>query len=180
LWDGPVPVLLIGGVGRLDRQKGWDVLCAAAPAIRAALPEVAIAIVGDGPDRAQLEPLARAAGVRLLGHRSDAAAELTAFDVLVMPSRYEGLSLTAIEALAAGVPIVGSDVPGLRDAIGDAGVLVAPEDPDALARAVIGLLCDAPRRRELAAAGRARAATDFGVERMLRETLAVLEEHTAA
>ena len=132
-------------------------------------------MIGDGPLRATLEARARAAGVRLLGHRDHAASDLAAFDVLAMPSRYEGLSLTAIEGLGAGVPIVGSDVPGLRDAIGDAGVLVAPEDPDALAAAVVALLGDPQRRQALGEAGRARAAREFGVERMLRETLAVHE-----
>jgi glycosyltransferase involved in cell wall biosynthesis len=180
LWGDSPPQLLVGGVGRLDAQKGWDVLCAAAPAIRSAVPEVGIAVVGEGAGRAALEPAARAAGVRLLGHRPDAASDLTAFDVLAMPSRYEGLSLTAIEGLAAGVPIVASDVPGLRDAIGDAGVLVAPEDPAALAAAVSALLRDPERRRALAVAGRERAARCFGVERMLRETLAVHDELTSA
>ena len=126
LWDGEPPALLVGGIGRLHDQKGWDVLCDAAPAIRAAAPGAEIAVIGDGPLRATLEPRARAAGVRLLGHRDHAASDLAAFDVLAMPSRYEGLSLTAIEGLGAGVPIVGSAVPGLRDAIGDAGVLVPP------------------------------------------------------
>jgi glycosyltransferase involved in cell wall biosynthesis len=173
LWGGPPPPVLVGGIGRLDAQKGWDVLCAAAPAIRAAVPEAAVAVVGEGAGRPALEPAAAAAGVRLLGHRPDAASDLTAFDVLVMPSRYEGLSLTAIEGLAAGVPIVASDVPGLRDAVGDAGVLVAPEDPAALATAVVSLLRDPARRAVLSDAGRERAARSFGVERMLRETLAV-------
>jgi glycosyltransferase involved in cell wall biosynthesis len=176
LWGEHPPELLAGGVGRLDDQKGWDVLCAAAPAIRAAVPGAGLAVIGDGPGRRRLEPAARAAGVRLLGHRPGAAADLAAFDVLVMPSRYEGLSLTAIEALGAGVPVVASDVPGLRDAIGDAGVLVEPEDPAALAAAVVALLGDPARRRALAAAGRERAAREFGVERMLRETLAVHDQ----
>jgi glycosyltransferase involved in cell wall biosynthesis len=132
-------------------------------------------VIGEGPLREALEPRARAAGVRLLGHRDGAGSDLAAFDVLAMPSRYEGLSLTAIEGLGAGVPIVGSDVPGLREAIGDAGVLVPPEDPRALADAVVALLRDAPRRHALGEAGRVRAAREFGVERMLAETLAVHE-----
>jgi glycosyltransferase involved in cell wall biosynthesis len=173
LWGGEPPALLVGGVGRLHEQKGWDVLCDAAPAIRAAVPDAELAVIGDGPLKAALEPRARAAGVRLLGHRDQAASDLAAFDVLVMPSRYEGLSLTAIEGLGAGVAVVGSDVPGLRDAIGDAGLLVPADDPQALAAAVIALLRDAPRRQALGERGRERAAREFGVERMLRETLAV-------
>jgi glycosyltransferase involved in cell wall biosynthesis len=166
-------VLLAGGIGRLHEQKGWDVLCAAAPAIRAAVPEAALAVIGHGPEREALEAAAAEAGVRLLGWRPDAGRDIAAFDVLVLPSRYEGLSLTAIEALAAGVPIVASDVPGLREAVGESGVLVPPEDPAALAAAVAGLLRDESRRRALADAGQARAAREFGVRRMLDETLAV-------
>jgi glycosyltransferase involved in cell wall biosynthesis len=173
LWGGEPPELLVGGIGRLHEQKGWDVLLAAAPQIRAAVPEAAVAVIGRGPHREALEAQAPGAGVQLLGWRPDAARDLAAFDLLVMPSRYEGLSLTALEALAAGVPIVASDIPGLRDAIGDAGVLVPPDDAAALADRVVALLRDPDRRRALAEAGRERAAREFGVRRMLDETLEV-------
>lgn len=164
---------LVGGVGRLDVQKGWDVLCAAAPLVRAQVPGVAIMVWGDGPERARLEALGAGAGVAFRGYHRDAAALLGAFDVLAIPSRYEGLSLTAIEGLAAGLAIVASDVPGLREAVGDCGLLVAPEDPALLAAALVGLLLDGRRRAGLGRAGAERARTRFGVDRMLAETRAV-------
>jgi glycosyltransferase involved in cell wall biosynthesis len=165
--------VLIGGIGRLSEQKGWDVLCRACAALRAQCPAAVVAIIGDGPQRATLEALADAHGVRLLGARPDAASLLGAFDVLAAPSRFEGLPLVAIEALHAGVPIVASDVAGLRDVVGDAGVLVAPDDPEALGTALGRLAGDPQRRADLAGRGRARAAAHFGVERMAGQTLAV-------
>jgi glycosyltransferase involved in cell wall biosynthesis len=167
--------VLIGAIGRLSAQKGWDVLCRAVPALHAHCPGAVVAIVGEGPERARLEPLAREHSVRLLGARADAAALLCAFDVLAAPSRFEGLPLVPIEALHAGVPIVAADVDGLRDVVGDAGVLVAGGDPTALGAALGRLAADPQERAALAARGRARAAALFGVERMAGETLAVYE-----
>ncbi|MGH2919525.1 MAG: glycosyltransferase family 4 protein, partial [Solirubrobacteraceae bacterium] len=165
--------LLVGGVGRLSEQKGWDILCRAAPIVRARHPGAVVAIVGDGPGRAQLEPLAREHGVRLLGPRDDAASLLSAFDVLAAPSRYEGLALVAMEALHAGVPVVASDIDGLREIAGDAGILVAPEDPQALGHAIAELAADPAARADLAARGRARAEERFTVRRMAEETAAI-------
>ncbi|MBW3609780.1 MAG: glycosyltransferase, partial [Actinobacteria bacterium] len=167
--------LLVGGIGRLSPQKGWDVLCQAAATLRERCPDAVVAIVGEGPERERLEPLAREHGVRLLGGRADAASLLCAFDVLAAPSRFEGLALVPIEALHAGVPVVAADVDGLRDVIGDAGVLVARDDPRALGAALARLAADPRERAALAGRGRARAAALFSVERMARETLAVYE-----
>lgn len=167
--------VLIGGIGRLAPQKGWDVLCHAAATLRAHCPGAVVAIVGEGPERARLELLAREHGVRLLGARADAASLLCAFDVLAAPSRFEGLALVPIEALHAGVPVVATDVDGLRDVVGEAGVLVACEDARALGAALGRLAADPQKRAELAARGRSRAGRLFGVERMARETLAVYE-----
>lgn len=167
--------VLIGAIGRLSTQKGWDVLCRAAPAVRAQCPRAVVAIVGEGPERAALQALAAEHGVRLLGARADAASLLHAFDVLAAPSRFEGLPLVPIEALHAGVPVVAADIAGLRDVVGDAGVLVAPEDPAALGAALGRLAADPQRRAELGARGRSRATALFGIERLARETLAVYE-----
>ncbi len=167
--------VLIGAIGRLSTQKGWDVLCRAVPVLRGHCPGAVVAIIGEGPERAALQALADEHDVRLLGARADAAALLHAFDVLAAPSRFEGLPLVPIEALHAGVPIVAADIDGLRDVVGDAGVLVTPEDPSALGAALGRLAADPRRRAELGARGRARAAALFGVERLARETLSVYE-----
>lgn len=159
--------LLVGGIGRLDRQKGWDVLCAAAPIVRRAVPEAGFVVLGDGPLRERLEAEGRAAGVEFRGYVADAARFMPAFDVLVMPSRYEGLSLTAIEALGYGTPVVASDIPGLREAVEGCGALVPADDPEALASALIELLADAGRRDAASAAALERARTRFDVGRMI-------------
>jgi glycosyltransferase involved in cell wall biosynthesis len=164
---------VVGGIGRLTEQKGWDVLCRAMPALRAQRPDVVVVVIGDGPQRSELESLAREHDVRLLGARENAASLLTGFDVLAAPSRYEGLALVPMEALHAGVPVVASDIDGLRDVVGDAGVLVTPEDPDALGAALATLAADRAARAELAERGRERAAQRFTVPRMAHETAAV-------
>jgi glycosyltransferase involved in cell wall biosynthesis len=161
---------LVGGIGRLDHQKGWDVLCAAAPLVRQAVPDAAFVVLGDGPERERLEAAGRAAGVGFHGHVPDASSFMPAFDVLVMPSRYEGLSLTAIEALGHGASVVASDIPGLREAVDGCGVLVPPEDPEALATAITGLLTDPDRRRAASAAALERARTHFDLDRMIELT----------
>jgi len=171
--------VLVGAIGRLSEQKGWDVLCRSAPAIREHCPGAVVVIVGDGPERAALEPLCERYGVRLLGARADAAGLLCAFDVLAAPSRFEGMPLVAIEALHAGVPIVGSDIAGLRDVVGDAGVLVGGDAPGALGAALGALAADPQRRARLAARGRERGAEMFTVERMAAQTLAVYERAAA-
>lgn len=164
---------VVGGVGRLAAQKGWDVLCRATPVLREHHADAVVAIVGEGPEREQLQALAREHGVRLLGPHPNAGSLLGAFDVIAMPSRFEGLALVAMEALHAGVPVVASDVDGLRDVVGDAGVLVAPDDPQALGAALAALAADPASRGALARRGRERASQRFGVERMARETAAV-------
>jgi glycosyltransferase involved in cell wall biosynthesis len=95
------------------------------------------------------------------------------FDVLAVPSRYEGFGLVAVEAMLSDVPVVASAVGGLPTVVGDAGVLVPPDDPVALADALLGLAADPAARRRLAERGRARALERFGIERMAQETLAV-------
>lgn len=163
--------VLVAGIGRLAPQKGWDVLCRAAPTLRARCAHADVVIVGEGPERRSLAPLAREHGVRLLGGRRDAASLLAGIDVLVAPSRFEGLPLVLMEALHAGVPVVATDIDGNRDVVGDAGVLVAREDPAALGAALGELAADPERRTELAGRGRERAAERFTVERMARQTL---------
>jgi glycosyltransferase involved in cell wall biosynthesis len=126
----------------------------------AACPGLIGDVVGDGPERATIQALARelAPGrVRCLGAVPDIAAALPAYDALVLPSVREGCPLVAIEAFAAGVPVCGYDVPGVRDVLGDfgQGVLVPPPaGADGLAAALRGLFADAQGTAALAAANR--------------------------
>ena len=160
-----VPVLL--AVCRLEPQKGVDV------AIRALdeIPAAHLVVLGEGPQRAELERLA-GERVHLPGRVPDVAAWLRRADVLVHPVRWEGFGLAVLEAMLAGLPVVASNVSSLPELVGDAGLLVPPDDPSALAAAVNRALADPRDYRER---GRARAREEFSVARMADRTLAVYE-----
>jgi glycosyltransferase involved in cell wall biosynthesis len=169
---GPGEPLLLA-LAALVRRKGLDVLLDALARLAAAGPPPRLWIAGEGPERAALERQAARAGlgerVRFLGRREDAADLLAACDVFVMPSRREGLGVAALEAMAAGRPVVASRVGGLAAAVqeGGTGLLVPPEDPAALASALSTLLGDATLRARLGAAGPARVVAAFGAEAMV-------------
>ena len=150
-------------VGRLSRQKGQDLLLRAWRVVLTSVPAAHLALVGDGPDRGALQESAPRA-VTLVGKRDDVARWLAAADLVVVPSRWEGLSLGLLEALARGRSIVTTDVAGAREAVGDeAGAVVPVEDEAALASAIIRRLTDDELRRREAAAARARAERFFDV-----------------
>ena len=148
-------------VGRLAFQKGVGTLVEAAARLRT--PDAQVVLVGDGPERAELERqvarLGLADRVSFLGFRShdEIPAILQAGDVMVLPSRYEELGSVLLEGLQAGLPIVASATGGIPDALDGAGVLVAPGDPAELAAAIDGLLADPAERARLSAAARERA-----------------------
>jgi glycosyltransferase involved in cell wall biosynthesis len=125
------------------------------------------AIVGDGPERAALEAAAATAQVELLGERGDVPEQLAASDVFVLSSRSEGMPMSILEAMAAGLPVVASAVGGIPEIVrdGETGLLVPPGDADALAAALGRLLDDDGLRRRLGAAGRERALDEFDVVR---------------
>lgn len=166
----PPDAPIVGAVGRLDRQKGLDVLIEAFARLAPAHPQALLALAGAGPEEGALRALARARGlearVRLLGHQRDVPAVLAALDVFCMPSRWEGFGLALAEALACGKPAVASAVDSLPEVLGEAGLLVPPEQPAALADALGSLLTDPTRRAALTRAARARAER-FSVERMV-------------
>ena len=155
--------LLLVGVGRLVPIKGFDVLVRALPAIVKEAPAARLCLVGDGPDRPALEAEARALGVAdrvlLAGAHEEVAPFLAAADLLVAPSRNEGLGKALVEAMALGLPVVATRVGGIPAVVADGqtGSLVPPDDPPALARAVGALLKDPELRRRAGEAGRRRA-----------------------
>jgi glycosyltransferase involved in cell wall biosynthesis len=126
-------------VGRLAPQKGQSDLLDAWSAVRAGLPGAALALVGDGPDRDALA--ARAAGepgVLLAGARDDVPDWLAAADVVVVPSRWEGMALAPLEAMACGRSVVATDVTGIADSVvPEAGAVVPPGDVATLAAALL-------------------------------------------
>ena len=118
-------------VGRLSRQKGIDVLLAAWPEVESRVPGAQLVVVGSGPEEDELRR--RAGSARLVGASDDVGSWLGAADVVVVPSRWEGLAYVVLEAMAAGRTVVATDVAGMREALGDTGFIVPPEDPAALA-----------------------------------------------
>ncbi|HEX2316745.1 MAG TPA: glycosyltransferase [Thermomonospora sp.] len=129
-------------VGRVTRQKGQDVLLAAWPRIRERCPRAELAVVGDG-DRLARTRRQAGPGVRFTYAVDDPRPWYAAADVVVLPSRWEGLSLTCLEALATGRSVVASDLPGLSDVVTPgAGALVPSEDVRALSEAVRERLAD--------------------------------------
>ena len=136
--DGDVPLALC--VGRICRQKGQDILLAAWPAVRNAVPNARLVLLGDGPWRSRLEA-AKPDGVVFAGATADVLPWLRAVDVLVFPSRWEGLSLALLEAMASGRSVVATNVSGMSEAVGSGpgagGAIVPPEDPVTLASALV-------------------------------------------
>ncbi|MDO0927647.1 glycosyltransferase [Streptomyces sp. TG1A-8] len=151
----PVAPLVVC-VGRLCRQKGQDVLLRAWPDVLRALPDARLVLVGDGPDRDALRRRAHPR-VHFTGAVADAVPWYRAADLVVLPSRWEGMALAPLEALACGRPVVLTDVDGARESLPPAltaRCLVPAEDPAALAGAVAALLPDAPLRASLGEQGR--------------------------
>ena len=165
-------------VGRLHPAKGQHELLAAAPSILARRASAQILFAGgDDPSQPAYADRVRARAtdrVRFLGHRSDIAAVVAAASLVAITSGpdergmgREGFGLVAIEAFAAGIPVVAYADGALPEVLGDAAVLVAPGDRDALAAAIADLLADPERRDALARAGRARYEERYGVEVMV-------------
>jgi len=170
--DGPV----VGAISRLHRQKGVIHLLAAAPEILRRHPEAKIVVAGGGPLERELRRFVTRLGldrrVLLLGERADALDLLALFDVLVLPSLWEGLPLVLLEAAALGKPVVASDIDGVREVLRDGatGLLVPPARPAAIAAALAGLLDDPGLAARLGAAARAEIPPEFTLERMVKET----------
>ncbi|MFP4056103.1 MAG: glycosyltransferase family 4 protein [Candidatus Brocadiia bacterium] len=192
-------------VGRLTPQKDVQTYLSAVSELRRPRPDVHAFLVGrtDNPrylrslepryappvwrvvvrDLRPAEPVlwSPSLPIRVLGHRADAADLVAAFDAVVLPSRYEGLPYSLLEAMARGVVPVASDVTGNRDAVEHerSGLLIEPGDWRGFARAVARLLDDAGWRRELAAAARQRVLTHYTEARFLGQ-MAELYEGLAA
>ncbi len=162
-------------VARLKIQKGHTYLLDAIPEILKAVPAACFVFAGDGPLRDELQAKASALGiehaVRFLGIRQDIADLLQLADVFVLPSLWEGLPVSMLEAMLAGLPVVASRVEGVEEVIRDGqnGLLVPPADPQALSRTLIQLLLDRPARERLGAAGKMSVEEEYTVEHMCRK-----------
>jgi len=157
---------------RLSRQKGLDLLVEAARSLPAALPGARVVLLGRGEDEGALRDLVRAKGlaevVLFAGFLADPSPAFAAADVVVLPSRWEGFGLAALEAMAAGRPVLASDAGGLPEVLGDAGTLVPAGDAHALAEALLRALSPeavaAARSGAGGEAGRRRARDAFSLD----------------
>src|SRR5215210_8099265 len=153
---GLTPGPLVVSVGALRRQKGQDVLLEAWSLVRARVPDATLVLVGDGPDRAELEAQA-GAGVLVVGFRSGVPDWLAAADVVALPSRWEGMSYVLLEAMARGRSVVASDAAGAREALDGAGAVVPVAAVEPLANAIAQRLADPIRAAREGRQARMRA-----------------------
>lgn len=179
----PDTSLVITHIGRFHSQKDYPNLLSAADLVAAARADVCLVLCGDGVDSSNpllAEWTARpslAGRFRLLGNRADVHRILAASDVAVSASTGEGFPNAVGEAMATGIPCVATDVGDTADLVGEAGMIVPPADPQALASGILGLLARSPEdRSSLGLKARARIGNLFGLERMARRYAGVYRE----
>lgn len=174
--------VVVGAAGRLVPIKGLIDLIDAMGRLNTAGPALRLEIAGSGPEQPMLERQARRLGIEnrvaFLGWRENLGSTLSGWDIFVQPSLDEGFGIAALEAMAAGLPVVASRVGGLCELVDDGrtGLLVPPGDPAVLAQCLAGLARDPERRRALGAAGRQRARERFSVDQMVSEITDVYAE----
>ena len=174
----PPDRVVVTALSRLVRHKGYPELLDAMRAVEADLWVVGERLASDhGPD---MQPYFDASGLderlRLLGYRTDVSAILAASDVFVLPSHFEGLPMSVIEAMLTGLPVVATDIRGPREQVADGvtGLLVPPASVVPLAAALLRLSCDPALRASLGKAGLARALALYREDVVVARTLAAL------
>jgi glycosyltransferase involved in cell wall biosynthesis len=185
LTHDPVPGRVIS-VGRLATQKRPDLAIHTFARIRSRYPEAELHLVGDGPLRAHVEQMIAQLGlgeaVKVLGQRDDVPELLARASCLILTSDYEGCPFSVLEAMAAGVPVVATRVGGVPELVGDGvtGLLVEPGSDDALADAVLQLLEQPDRARQMGVAARERARGAFSLDSAMRRIADLYEEVAGA
>jgi glycosyltransferase involved in cell wall biosynthesis len=179
--SGPAgrPVPRVGALGRLTAQKGFDVLIDAVRSLTAGGTAVEVVIGGAGRDEARLRRSAAGLPVTLGGFVDDVGGFLAGLDLFCLPSRHEALPLVLLEAMAAGLPCVATDVGDVAAAVGEDAVLVPAGNAAALAAALTGLLADRDRRLDLGSRARHRAVREMDAGLMARRTFALLDRARA-
>jgi glycosyltransferase involved in cell wall biosynthesis len=178
----PLEAWVIGLVANLRPQKNHELLLHAFARLLSKEPVARLVLAGDGNLRGALEALAHQLGVQeqvhFLGARSDVPELFATFDVYCLPSHYEGMPLTVLEAMAAGKPVVATNVVGIGEVVthDKTGLLVPPDDPDALAQALMRVRQDRNLCRDLAEAGRAYAFKHARLKTMVDQYAALYEQ----
>ncbi|MEK6257367.1 MAG: glycosyltransferase [Planctomycetota bacterium] len=169
----PPDAFLAGFIGRLAKQKRVEDLIWAVETLRQIRPRLQLVVIGDGPERERLEQFTRdvhcTGHVRFLGHREDAARILPAFDVLCLASSFEGMSNSVMEAMAAGLPVLASDIPPNRELVvpGETGFLFKLADSVGVMQFLRRLIDEPGLGERLGRAGRERIQREFSIERMV-------------
>lgn len=173
---------LVGMVGRLEYVKGHRFFVEAAAQVARKHPNAHFLLVGDGQLQDEIERQAARLGIadrlHLLGYRPDASRVVSAFDLSVLTSLHEGMPNTVLEAMAAGVPVIGTAVGGTKEVIkdGETGYLVPPADPDALARRISWALAHEEEMEKIAARGRQSVRSTFSMSRMVASVEQLYDE----
>ncbi|MBV9455510.1 MAG: glycosyltransferase family 4 protein [Rubrobacter sp.] len=174
--------LVVGTVARLARQKGIEHLIQAAEGVCAKRKGVRFSVAGGGPDFERLNTAIQRRGLRhrfeLIGPVQAPWGYLEQIDIFVLPSLWEGMPFALLEAMSFGLPVVATDVGGVRDVIPDEtfGIVVPPADPHALQEAILRYV-DSPQLRNTAGAtARERVVQEFSRERMVERTLSIYSE----
>lgn len=177
----PLNVPLIGIIARLTEQKDHDNFLRAAQRILQDSPEAVFLIVGDGPLAESLKMLASSLGIQesvnFCGIRQDIPAVMSALDILVFSSRWEGLPVALLEGMASSLPVVATSVGGVPGVIenGVTGFLVPPADPEALANTCISLINDPALRRRIAQAAFNHVQKNYSMEGMADKTISLYQ-----
>lgn len=162
-------------VGRLAPEKGLDILIAAWPLVLAEQPRARLVLIGEGPERpaleAQIHRLGLVASVELPGSSPDPTPLLRQSDLFVLPSREEGMSLALLEAMALGLPVVATAIPGNLRLLSDPplGHLSPPDDPPALARALLNSWADPPAAQARAQEARSHVLDHYSIAAVARK-----------
>ncbi|MBN1104911.1 MAG: glycosyltransferase [Deltaproteobacteria bacterium] len=168
--------MLIGAVGRLVWQKGFEFLIRSVPEILMVSPNAKILLIGDGPLGPKLKSMCESmklqGKVLFAGFRRDIRSLLSTMDIVVIPSIKEGFPMITLEAMAMARPIVATRIDGIVEQIDDGlnGILVPPEEVDALSSAIIRLLKDNYLARKMGEAAREKVVSRFSIDEMVSKT----------
>lgn len=175
----PIGCKVVGTVARFTKQKNLGYLVKAARIVCAQRDDVCFVLVGDGTEYDQVKSLAQDQGIShrvfLPGYLGNTAGVLPGFDVFALSSLWEGHPLSLLEAMAAGLPVVATQVNGITETVlhGETGLMVPLDDPVFMADALLTLLADAETSARMGEAGKRRVRDNFSLDKMLRDVEAV-------
>lgn len=175
--------ILIVAVGRLVYEKGHEFLIEAMQKVASQSPHTKAVICGDGPRYDELASMIKNKSlenhVKLIGLWDDIPQLLSAADIFVLPSRWEGLSIALLEAMMAKLPIVATQVEGAEEALqhGSHGLVTPTQNPQALAQAILELIANPEKRTKLGLAAREQVLQNYTIEIMCQRYLTVIQRH---